>query len=187
MSKEYSTKHKISAGLVTASIILIAWHFLFAIVAVVLTWALTDWSKKAKTIITLLIIALLGLSFFASYLVAQRAASSVEDAERMKDVTKVHQAQQQYYAEEGIYYTSAEYPSAIGEYLPETPLGPSTGESYGWIDNIDKESGYCVYFKSLQLQEGSYFVFSHYGMGVLREEPRTITDCERAPSFRARF
>jgi len=146
------------------------------LIGLILMWVLANWSRKAKIIITLVL--LLGSIIVSgiSYTSLSSTRKAARDAVRKADMYQIVTAQEMYYAENDAYYISVSYPSKIGFYMPETPTDPKTGGPYGWIDNTRDNQKFCAY---ADLERGGFYIASHKGNGEIATEPRTLSDCEK--------
>lgn len=173
-SKEWTWKETLS----------VVFLVLLPIVGLILMWAIANWSKKVKIIITLVLllpIIAIGILSGAVLITLEEAREAARDAKRMADMRQIAIAQDMYYAENDVYYTSVNYPPSIGGYLAETPTDPKTEAPYGWIDNTGDNQKFCVY---ADLERNGFYVASHTGVGEIAVEPRTLSDCENLPDLR---
>jgi len=174
-SKEWTGKE-------TVSVIFLV---LLPIVGVILMWAIANWSKKAKIIITvalLLPIIAIGGILSSTVLVSMGGArEAARDAARKADMRQMVTAQEMYYGQNDQYYQSVNYPISIpGGIMAKMPTDPKTEGPYGWIDNTRDSQKFCVY---ADLEKDGFYVATYGGNGEVATEPRTISDCEKFSGF----
>jgi len=100
---------------------------------------------KAFTLIELLVvIAIIGILAGMVLVSMSGARSKARDARRLSDMRQLVSAQEMYYGEHDVYFSSAAYPDAIGTYLSATPSDPSGGD-YGTVDNTGDTAKFCYY------------------------------------------
>lgn len=157
---------------------------LLPIIGLILTWTIANWSKKAKVIITVvLLLPMIAIGGILSSIVLVSmggAREAARDVGRKADMRMMVTAQEMYYGENDAYYTSASYPSRIGFYMIETPTDPANEGVYGWIDNMGNNQKFCVY---ADLEKDGFYVATHGGNGEIATEPRILSDCEKFPGF----
>lgn len=149
------------------------------IIGLILMWTIANWSNKTKIIITVVLfvpVILIGILSLITLVSIDEARKTARDAVRKADMQRIVAAQEEYYNENGVYYTSLIYPSGIGSYMVETPTDPKTKDPYGWIDNRDNNQKFCAY---ADLEKDGFYVATHKGNGEIATEPRTISDCEK--------
>lgn len=173
-SKEWTGKETLS----------VVFLVLFLPVGLILMWAIANWSKKVKIIITvasLLPIIAVGGILSSIVLVSMGGAREVaRNAVRRADMRQIVTAQEMYYGENDTYYTSLSYPSRIGFYMVETPTDPADEGPYGWIDNMGNNQKFCAY---ADLEKDGFYVATHGGNGEVVTEPRALSDCEKFSGF----
>jgi len=142
-------------------------------------WAIATWSKKAKIIITVvLVLPALVLTSIIALVSIGGAKERARDAVRERDMDQIATAQEMYHRTNDHYYQSVNYPSSIRDVMVETPRDPSTEDLYGWIDNTGNDQKFCAY---ADLEKGGFYVVSNKGIGEITTEPLTLSDCEKLP------
>ena len=157
-------------------------------VGLILMWTIANWSKKAKIIITVvLLVALIPIIIIGGILVSTvlvsmgGAREAARDAARKADMRQIVTAQEIYFGDNNQYYTSVNYPLNIpGVSGFQMPTDPKTEGPYGWIDNTRDSQKFCAY---ADLEKDGFYVATHGGNGEIATEPRTISDCEKFSGF----
>jgi len=174
-SKEWGGKETVS----------VVFLVLLPIVGLILMWAIANWSKKAKIILTLaLLLPIIAIGGILSSIVLVSmggAREAARDAGRKADMRQMVTAQEMYYGQNDQYYQSVNYPISIpGGIMAKMPADPKTEGPYGWIDNTGNNQKFCVY---ADLEKDGFYVATHGGNGEITTEPRTISDCEKFSGF----
>ncbi|RLC34647.1 MAG: hypothetical protein DRZ76_02335 [Candidatus Nealsonbacteria bacterium] len=169
------------------NVLTIVFLILFLPVGLILMWTIANWSKKAKIIVTVVLlaaiiplIAIVGI-LSSIILVSIKGVKEVAgDAARKADMRQIVIAQEMYYEMNDQYYQSVNYPVSIPGFMTKMPKDPKTNGPYGWIDNTRDSQKFCAY---ADLEKNGYYVATHGGNGEIATKPRTISDCERFSGF----
>jgi len=102
------------------------------------------------------------------------AREAARDAAREADMHIIVVAQEMYYGDNGVYYTSIGYPSIIGDYLTEAPRDPGNN-TYIWVNNTGDPQKFCVYV-ALEKKKG-YYTASHNGNFECSDTIPTLDNC----------
>jgi len=131
-------------------------------------------NKKTRgfTLIELLVvIAIIGILAAIVLVSLSGARSKARDAVRQSDIRQISLAMEMYYdSHNGAYLTSGNIPDSIEDFLNPVPKDPSSTPSnpipYGWVNNVDNPTKYCVY-ATLENKgtctDKRYFAASHKG------------------------
>jgi len=125
-------------------------------------------------ILLTVIILIVGVIFICYYLEISKKRAKKWDSFRKSELQLIATYQETYYTSYGHYYQSVNYPLEIFIWTD-----PKTGNSYGWSDNTKDNQKFCVY---ANLENGGFYVVSHYGTGEIATEPCTFSDCEKVPN-----
>jgi type II secretory pathway pseudopilin PulG len=169
------------------NVLTIVFLILLLPVGLILMWTIANWSKKAKIIITVVLLAalipilIIGGIFVSTVLVSMGGArEAARDAARKADMRQIVTAQEMYWSMNDQYYQSVNYPVSIPNFMMEMPTDPKTEGPYGWVDNTGNNQKFCAF---ADLEKDGYYVATHGGNGEVTSEPRTISDCEKFSGF----
>ncbi len=108
--------------------------------------------KKSKgfTLIELLVvIAIIGILAGIVLISLGGARASARDARRQNDIDSIKTAMELYYADNNAYLQQVAAPDIQLPSLNPVPKDPSTGASYGWVNNTatgtNTNQSYCAY------------------------------------------
>jgi len=135
--------------------------------------------SKVGIIVIIIVLIIAGIIGWRYISIDREGDASERDMTRRADIRQIITAQEYYYNETSFerFYSSKDYPGSIGEFMPETPRDPRTGEAYGWIDNTEHPDKYCVY---ANLEAGGYLIGSHMMFGEeVTQKPLSLVDCEK--------
>lgn len=107
-------------------------------------------AKKGFTLIELLVvIAIIGILAGIVLVSLSGARSSARDARRQSNINSIKTAMELYYNDNNGYLQQVAAPTTQLPSLNPVPLDPSTGVSYGWVNNTstgtNTNQSYCSY------------------------------------------
>lgn len=146
------------------------------VVGLILTWTITNWSKKAKIIVTIIFlllpaVAIIGILSTITLVSLGGARDNAKDARITADINMINLAQEFYYAQNYRYFTSTYLPEKIDSFaMPET----AEGYGYEWVNNLSDDQKFCVY---AQLSDETFIITTQIGTGKRSTEPRTLSEC----------
>jgi type II secretory pathway pseudopilin PulG len=147
------------------------------IVGLILTWTITNWSKKAKIIVTIIFliipaIAVIGILSTITLVSLSDVREDARDAKITSDMRIISITQEMYFSQNGRYIASIDYPA--GEVVSfEMPTSPG-GVNYEWINNLLDDQGFCAY---AQLSDNTFMIANQIGVGTKGSEPKNLLDC----------
>ena len=152
-------------------------------VGLILMWLLTNWGKKTKIIVTVVLVLLFVLFFVARIWFVtsslEDARAKARDATRKTDMRMMVTAQEMYYGGGDWYYYQSDgktWPSAIGSYMMDVPTDPleDVKTPYVWVDNTSDDQKFCIY---ATLEDGEWYTASHKGNYNCSDVKPTLNDC----------
>lgn len=184
MDQQYPTTLPIppspSKGWTGKETLTVIFLILLPIVGLILLWTIANWSKKAKAIITVVlllpIIAAIGILSSTVLVSMGGARETARDAIRKVDMRQIVTAEEIYFGINDQYYQSVSYPTNIPGVMFQIPTDPTSKGPYGWINNVGNSQKFCAY---ADLEKGGFYIASQKGNGEISTKPATLLDCEK--------